>query len=133
MGVKGTHLFLNKRGLTPSFVENIDSLSSVFIDPITIHVDLLGSFYPTILTNFFRHDISMAAKLLVNHLNATLLKNISSLYIDSGRTKEKKCTSEKGQQTKEKEKKTPERLLRIAEGKAAQGRRICGSQIDADG
>ena len=131
MGVKGTHFFLKKRGLTPSFVENVASLSSVFKDPITIHVDLLGTFYPTILTNFFRHDISMAAKLLVNHLNATLPKNISSLYIDSGRTKEKKCTSEKRQQTKEKDQKKTERLLRIAEGKAAQGRRISGSQMDA--
>jgi len=131
MGVKGTHLFLKKRGLTSSFVENIDSLSSLFKDPITIHVDLLGSFYPTILTNFFRHDISMAAKLLINHLNATLPKNISSLYIDGRRTKEKKCTSEKRQQRKEKDQKTTERLLRIAEGKAAQGRRISGSHIDA--
>jgi hypothetical protein len=130
MGVNGTHLFLKKRGLTPSFVENVESLSSVFKDPITIHVDLVGSFYPTILTNFFPHHMSMGAKLLANHLNASLLKNMSPLYIDSQRTKEKKCTSEKRQQTKGKDQKTTERLLRIAEGKAVQGRRLSGSQMD---
>ncbi|KAH8555041.1 hypothetical protein BGW37DRAFT_517546 [Umbelopsis sp. PMI_123] len=45
--------------------------------------------------------------------------------------KRRNVRPKKRQQTKEKDQKTTERLLRIAEGKAAQGRRISGSNLDA--
>jgi hypothetical protein len=64
-------------------------------------------------------------------MGSLLSKENTVLYLDGGVTKEKQATANRRQQIKERDSKKMEALLKAAEIKACQGRRVSTSQIDA--
>ncbi|CAO3676648.1 unnamed protein product [Umbelopsis ramanniana] len=115
MGVNGTHSFLKKRGLSAQ------ALSSPIIESVN----------KMVIDNFFLQVPNVAAKLIFTKLGYIFSVDRTILYLDGGRTKEKKETAERRRNVKEKDIRKLNAMFRVAEGKAAQGQPISASQYDA--
>jgi hypothetical protein len=126
MGVKATHSFLKKKGLsfTPTDYPTIQSYH-------TLHVDLLGSFYPLFIDSFFKHEPKVAAKFVLDRLQTLLPIQKTILYMDGNRTVEKNATAQRRLNVQVRDSKKLESLLFAAKTKASKGQRVSVSQIDA--
>ena len=63
MGVKGAHKFIKNKGYKPQVVE-----MATFPEQTKFHVDLLGSFYPVFLSEFFLHESHVASSIILKQL-----------------------------------------------------------------
>jgi hypothetical protein len=124
MGVISAHSFLRKKSFNPA------SVSQSALEQYTkFHVDVLGSYYPVLIDNFYKHPPSQAATLVIEKLKSMLPMEKTILYLDGNKSAEKQATTERRSQVKEKDMRRLQAQLRIAESKAAQGHRISASQI----
>lgn len=129
MGVMApTHAVLKKKGTLLNSSETLGLLDENL--PSAIHVNLLGSYYPMIVNEFYAQDASMVSKLLCKSFGAIFLSERTVLYLDGPPTEKKKGYSKKATRNQRQELQENEVFNPGGRGGAAQGRWVSSSQMD---